>query len=592
MKLPILSRLVPVALLSCLLADVAPAQLLTRDSYGFACGTPNGDAGLPSLSADGRYVAYTSASTVQVLGDNNGQTDVFVRDRWAWTTTCASVNPIGVPAGGGGRPDLSDDARWVAFESSAGNLVPGDSNAASDVFVRDLSNSSTVRVSVATGGAQGNGSSFEPSISDDGRFVVFTSQALNLVPNDGSSQPDVFLHDRDPDANGVYDEANGTTTCLSVGAVTGLPVNAASARPRISGDGAYVAYSSWSDAIVAGDANGVPDVFRWERASATTTILSVASDGSPSNSSSEAVSLSGDGSVASFASLATNLVPGGDGNSTWDVYVRDVAAGTTELVSAPSGPDGAYFSAVSGDGREVVFETRAQLVVGDTDAAYDVYLRDRLLGATTLETVSLGDCTQAAISSSGGVLAWTAALGMLWTDQDSLDDVYVLERGELQPPQTASCFGDGTGGACPCGNFGLPGTGCAHSQGASARIEAYGTLAPQRVVLGAHGIVGGAFTMFLQSNATVAPVAWGDGLRCVGGTILRMASTYAVAGDAYFPSCPGWNSIPARSADLGDPIGPGSTRHYLAYFRDPEPTFCPAPAGSTWNATNVVTITW
>jgi Tol biopolymer transport system component len=571
------------------------AQVLSLESYGSACTLPNGFSQVGRLSADGRWLVFGSFGSNLVPNDADGTEDVFLRDRWTRTTTCISVDPNGVPRGGHPGGCATPDGRWVVFESNASNLVAGDTNGQVDIFVRDVSLGTTVRVSVATGGAQANALSTMSAISADGRFVVFASDASNLVAGDSGTQRDIFLHDRDPDGNGIFDEGNETTVCVSTNYTNGQPANAGALFPRISDDGAFVAYESPASTIVAGDTNGAFDVFLWTRASGTNALLSVATNGAQANGASEAVSLSADGLHASFGSIATNLVPGGDGNSTFDVYVRDLQTGTTELVSVGTTDSHASFwSSISADGRFVVFESGSRLVAADTDDSDDIYLRDRQSGTTTLLTPSTADsCVDPAISSDGGFVAWTAAgFGMVPDDTDSVPDVYVLDRGNVQPVQVPFCSGDGTAGACPCGNSGPPGAGCAHSQGAAALLAAYGTTVPERAVLAVHGEVASALTVFLQGTTIVPATAFGDGLRCNGGDLKRLNVTNAVAGAAYYPACPFGASILAHSAELGDPIPPGATRYYMTYFRDPSPGFCPFPAGDTFNSSNAIALTW
>jgi hypothetical protein len=157
-------------------------------------GTPgNLSSGLPFVSESGRYVAFVSAATNLVAGDSNGSVDVFIRDRQLGTTERVSLGVAGVQANGESiRPSISADARFVAFESSATNLVAGDTNAASDIFIRDRVAGTTQRVSVSTGGAQRHG--FFPRMSADGNRVAFISQASNLAIGDSPAQADVFLH--------------------------------------------------------------------------------------------------------------------------------------------------------------------------------------------------------------------------------------------------------------------------------------------------------------------------------------------------------------------------------------------------------------
>jgi Tol biopolymer transport system component len=184
---------------------------IERVSVASGGGQSNGDSGLyaPAVTPDGRYVAFASLASNLVPGDTNGTWDVFVRDRVRGTTERVSVGAGGEQAKGNssGAPALSADGRFVAFQSFASNLVPGDTNGATDVFVRDRTAGTTERVSVATGGGQGDGQSGESTISADGQLVAFDSQASDLVPGDTNAATDVFVHDR----------RTGSTTLVSTG---------------------------------------------------------------------------------------------------------------------------------------------------------------------------------------------------------------------------------------------------------------------------------------------------------------------------------------------------------------------------------------
>src|SRR3990172_5886825 len=159
-----------------------------------------GDAlsGYPAISADGTIVAFRASASNLVPSDTNGADDVFVRDRQAGATERVSVSSAGGQGSGGHsyEPSVSDDGRYVAFRSHATNLVAGDTNGTDDVFVRDRQTGVTVRVSVDSSGVQGNGGSYEPSVSGDGRYVAFRSVASNLVPGDDNAVQDIFVHDR------------------------------------------------------------------------------------------------------------------------------------------------------------------------------------------------------------------------------------------------------------------------------------------------------------------------------------------------------------------------------------------------------------
>jgi len=180
---------------------------------------------------------------------------VFLRDRQAGTTSRVSVSSAGTQANAySSTVALSADGRYVAFSSSASNLVTGDTNAYEDVFVRDLTADTTTRVSVSSGGVQANGLSTRPAISGDGRYVVFHSDAYNLVPNDFSFQ-DIFLHDRPRHDHPSQHRQR------RIGA------QRQQHYAVISGDGRFVVFQSWSSNLVADDTNGLADVFVYDRQS-------------------------------------------------------------------------------------------------------------------------------------------------------------------------------------------------------------------------------------------------------------------------------------------------------------------------------------
>ncbi|MBZ0318924.1 MAG: hypothetical protein K8L91_21090 [Anaerolineae bacterium] len=332
----------------------------------------NGHSFNPAISADGRYVTFDSLATNLVQFDNNGLSDIFVHDRQTATTTRVSVATGGTQATGGGslNPTISADGRFVAFESSATNLVGGDSNGLSDIFVHDRNTTSTTRVSVATGGTQATGgiSNF-PAISGNGRFVTFHSGATNLVGGDTNGLDDIFVHDRNAGTTARVSVATGGTQQLGGGADF----------PVISSDGRYVAFQSFATNLVAGDTNGVPDVFVHDRNTIITTRVSVATGGTQSSGGGSFVpgGISADGRYVAFESDATNLVAG-DTNARRDIFVHDRQITTTTRVSIAAngtqGNGGSENSALSSDGRYVAFDSDAStLVAGDTNARFDIF---------------------------------------------------------------------------------------------------------------------------------------------------------------------------------------------------------------------------
>jgi hypothetical protein len=176
--------------------------------------------------------------------------------------------------------------------------------------------------------------------------------------------------------------------------------------------------------------------------------------------------------------------------------------------------------------------------------------------------------------------------------EPALGSFRIALRRIEEPLGVSFCSGDGSQGACPCGNSGAPGNGCDNSAATGgARLVAGGTTAPDSVQLTSSGELGNVTTIFLQGDAAIAPVSFGDGVRCIGGSLRRIAVVVASGGTASYPHA-GDPSVSDRSAALGDPLASGAIRHYQAYYRDPALEFCAAPAGSSWNVSNALTIAW
>jgi len=264
---------------------------------------PDGDSNKPSISADGRYVAFFSFATNLVAGDTNGAADVFLFDRQlAAPTQRVSVGAGGVQGDGASvvfGQAVSNDGTRVAFESAATNLVAGDGNGAKDVFVWTSGTTALVSVNSA-GTGPGNGESRVSAISGNGRYVVFESDATDLVASDNNGVTDIF----------VRDLTAGTTTRVSVGA-GGAQANGASfalGSTTISDDGSFIVFESDASNLVTGDTNGVGDVFVRDTVSGTTTRLSITSaSGQPTTVSTEGA-VSRDGTTAAFVSFGTEFV--------------------------------------------------------------------------------------------------------------------------------------------------------------------------------------------------------------------------------------------------------------------------------------------
>jgi Tol biopolymer transport system component len=280
--------------------------------------SPDGEPGLgnsvwPSLSSDGRFVAFVSAAGNLVPGDTNGIGDVFVRDLALAQTTRVSVSSTGAEIDPASQlwnlSRISADGRYVAFASDATALVPGKTNGVMDIFVHDRLTGVTTRVSLTQSGTEANGDSTNLAISGNGRFVVFESEADNLVPGDTNGQPDIFVHDRDFDGNGVFDEPGGVWTERVSVATGGAQANDESQDPSISEDGRFVAFQSLATNLVADDTNGARDVFVRDRQTGQTVRVTAWDGSEPNGASVFTPQLSGDGCYLAFTSRATNLVP-------------------------------------------------------------------------------------------------------------------------------------------------------------------------------------------------------------------------------------------------------------------------------------------
>jgi Tol biopolymer transport system component len=317
--------------------------------------SPSESRNAPSLSSDGRYIAFTTNAAL-VAADTNGVADVYLYDRGTRTVIRVSEPTGGGPVNGASRnPRISADGRYVVFESIASTLVAGDTNNDFDVFRHDRLTGETVRVSVATGGGQASGDSTDPRISDDGNLIAFTSSAFDLVANDANGASDIF----------VRDMTAGTTARVSVSA-TGGDADLASTEPAISGDGRFVAFSSPATNLVAGDGNGASDIFVRDLVAGATVRVSVSSTGTEANKPSTGASLSRDGRFVSFLSSATNLVTGASGTQ---VYVRDTQALTT---TRPLTSTTVAWARLSGDGRYLTALTASGVSICDRFAAITV----------------------------------------------------------------------------------------------------------------------------------------------------------------------------------------------------------------------------
>ena len=379
-----------------------------------------------SMSADSRYVVFASrAAGLHVYGKDEPSSDVFMLDRRTGDVTVISSALHGEASNGDSfYPVISADGRFVAFQSTADNLVEGDTNGMQDIFVRDVQNAITIRVSRGVKGTEANGESSYASISETGRFVAFQSDADNLVAMDSNGFTDVF----------VFDMESGSTRLVSVGDL-GQQANGRSTEPSLSADGQQVAFASSASNLVADDTNDAQDVFVRDMFSQTTLRVSLGDTGVEADAYCFGASLSPDGRYVLFLSGANNLVPD-DSNDQVDVFLRDRKTGMTQRVSVDSfgvEGDGSCLSAsFSADGSRVAFASDStNLTEGDSNGQVDVFLHDVRTGITErISVANSGDEADAlsmspCVSRDGSLVVFSSrASNLTRDDQNKAEDIF------------------------------------------------------------------------------------------------------------------------------------------------------------------------
>jgi Tol biopolymer transport system component len=405
-------------------------------------GAPGDSTSLePSLDRTGRYLAFTSAATNLVPNDTNGVADVFVRDRLTGTTTRVSVGPLGGQGNAAsGMPAISADARYVAFVSAATTLVEADNNGTTDVFLHDRQTGVTRRVSNGPGGVAGNGASTAPAVSGDGRYVVFSSLASNLIGGDTNGVSDVFRFDRQANRISRVSEAVPFTLGLTAGAAVFERVQAegASGEPDLDGAGGRIVFTSVAP-LVPEDTNGRSDTYVVDVDAGTVGLLSSGPGGVPGDGESTQPAISEDGKAVVFASTSTNLVPD-DTNGRSDIFVvgtetprRDDPKRVSQSSAGGQTNGDSRNPDINSDGTEVTYESDADnVVVGDTNGRSDIFqvtvatLQTRRVSEGTSGAESNGDSTGAAMSGDGRTIAF-ASLGftLVSGDGNGVSDVFV-----------------------------------------------------------------------------------------------------------------------------------------------------------------------
>lgn len=386
----------------------------TRESVGSGGAQSNGGSFSTGLSADGRYIMFGSLASNLVTGDTNATADVFVHDRQLGTTERVSVGTGGVQGNGqSNAPAMSSNGAVVVFATFATNLVANDTNGFTDVIAFNRNTNSATRVSVATGGTQATGgNSGNPAVNASGRYVVFSSNATNLVANDTNNTTDIFRHDR------------GTNTTIRVSLTNGgVQATAGSFQGKVNGDGQVVTFYSAAVNLVPGDTNARLDVFVRDITAGTTTRVSVGPGGVQANGDSRDPWVSADGRFVTFESEATNLVAnGGPG-----VYVHDRMTGLTSALSiSTSGTQTSVDPKISADGRYICFTYNL------FNAPSEVFVIDRLTLAKTRISVSTdgqkadGDSTDCSINDDGTMVAFSSTgANLVAADSNGFGDVFL-----------------------------------------------------------------------------------------------------------------------------------------------------------------------
>ncbi|MCH8805675.1 MAG: PD40 domain-containing protein [Planctomycetes bacterium] len=424
---------------------VGLAQTTVRVSLSYTGEQGNLGGEEPVMSPDGRFVVFISGSSNLVPFDTNNRGDIFRRDRATAETIRINLRDGGTLQqmdGFSEDPALSADGRHVAFRSDSRRLVLGDTNGVYDIFVRDTLTQRTVRVSVSSAGEQANDRSFAPALSADGRWVAFYSAASNLVAGDTNEIPNVFIHDRDPDRNGVFDEGNGITEWIDRGTDGfGIVAGAGGWTPEISADGRYVAFVGGLNAVLpTGRRTFSFSIFMHDRLEQRTWLASVGPNGEHPDRHCYNPAISADGRYVAFDTTSSTLVER-DTNFTRDVFVHDNVTGVTERVSVTwRGAQTlahSYEPSLSADGRFVAYRSQeVTLVPGDTNTWADVFVYDRWSGRVM--RASLGHQGQQpllwsnspAISADGRQVVFESfADNLVPGDTNQAPDVFVRDLG-------------------------------------------------------------------------------------------------------------------------------------------------------------------
>lgn len=433
------------------LAALGAAQVTVRVGVGSGGVEGNGLGGYTEapISDDGRWVAFDTRASNFAPNDTPSSEDVFLHDRFTGETLCASLTPGGFA--GGGRsyaPSLTGDGRYLAFMSTA-ILLAEDFDTLYDIYVLDRDLGTLVLASLDSQGVKGFDDSWDPNIAHDGRYVSFYSFAANLVPNDTNGFIDVF----------VRDLQLGTLERVSV-STAGVEANHASESGHLSVDGRFVLFDSFASNLVAGDTNGLRDCFLRDRLNGTTVRITETLGGGQATHHNFGYGVSADGRNACFGSQSQIYSPL-DTNLAGDVFVRDMQTGLFELISVgPNGEigDGGSGSAsMSPDARWIAFSSVSSTFAGEPTFTFDsdIFLRDRVAGTTQLLSTNdvgvmgSGWSSYPLVSFGGNRITFKSeAPNLIPGDHNAQDDIFVRDLTLSVTPVSTYCQPKTNSSAC------------------------------------------------------------------------------------------------------------------------------------------------
>ncbi len=378
----------------------------------------DGHSRYAAQSDDGQFVVFASAAANLIAGDTNGEYDIFMRDRANDTTTRMSVDSAGAQAVGGDslNPSISDDGTLIVFESDATNLIAADTNSDRDIFLRNVTAGTSVRISTTTTGLETNNDSRNAKISGDGEWIVFETDA-SLQPSDWNNVTDVYLYEVD----------TGTITRVSQN-TDGTQSNGASSNPQLSSDGRYIVFESAGSNLIANDTNGAVDIFLYDRVLDTLERVNLTIGNTQSAGSSYRPHISDDANRVVFESDAIDLVGAfNDTNASRDIFIRLRDVPSTARLSVNS--DGVQVAGnstralITRDGSMVLFQSVATtLVDNDTNGVSDIFIRR--VDAATTERVSLNrNGVEGNGSSTLGSLSANERYAIFQTEATNMDTI-------------------------------------------------------------------------------------------------------------------------------------------------------------------------